>query len=257
MGKDYKKDFKVLQQNINGSTIAYLDNGATTQKPRQVVEAVKKYNQIYNGSPHRGAHYLSMKATEAYEETRKKVAKFIGAKDSREIVFTKNATEALNLIAYSYGLNNLKPGDEIVLAITNHHSNIVPWQHVAKRTGAKIIYLNCDKNGQLLEKDIEDKINKNTKIISLSYLTNAFGVVHPIESIIEEGKKYSAITIIDGAQSIPHMKVNVEKLGVDFLVFSGHKMLASMGVGVLYGKLERLKKMEPFLFGCDMIEYVY
>lgn len=251
-----KRDFKVLQQKISGSTIAYLDNGATTQKPKQVVDAINKYNEIYNGSPHRGAHYLSVKATEIYENTRKKIAKFIGAKNPKEIVFTKNTTEALNLIAYSYGLKNLKAGDEIVLAITNHHSNIVPWQHVAKKTGAKIVYLNCDEKGQLLKKDIEEKINEKTKIISLSHLTNVFGVVHPIKVIVEKGKKYSATTIIDGAQSVPHMKVNIEDLGGDFLVFSGHKMLASMGIGVLYGKMEKLEEMDPFLFGGDMIEYV-
>lgn len=251
-----KKDFKVLQQNVKGSTIAYLDNGATTQKPKQVVDAINKYNEIYNGSPHRGAHYLSVKATEIYESTREKVANFIGVKNPKEIVFTKNTTEALNLIAYSYGLKKLKEGDEIVLAITNHHSNIVPWQYVAKKTGAKIVYLNCDENGQLLEKDIEEKINEKTKIISLSHLTNVFGVVHPIETIVEKGKKYSATVIIDGAQSVPHMKVNMEELGGDFLVFSGHKMLASMGIGVLYGKMEKLEEMDPFLFGGDMIEYV-
>lgn len=251
-----KKDFKVLQQKVKGSTIAYLDNGATTQKPKQVLDAINEYNEIYNGSPHRGAHYLSVKATEIYENTRKKVAKFIGAKNPKEIVFTKNTTEALNLIAYSYGLKNLKAGDEIVLAITNHHSNIVPWQHVAKKTGAKIVYLNCDEKGQLLEKDIDEKINEKTKLISISHLTNVFGVVHPIKAIVEKGKKYSATTIIDGAQSVPHMKVNIEDLGGDFLVFSGHKMLASMGIGVLYGKIEKLEEMDPFLFGGDMIEYV-
>lgn len=254
--KDYKADFKILKQKINGSTIAYLDNGATTQKPLQVIEAIEEYNKLYNGSPHRGAHYLSINATKLYENTRKKVAKFIGAKNPREIVFTKNATEALNLIAYSYGVNNLNAGDEILLAITNHHSNIVPWQIVAKKTGAKIVYLDCDKNGQMYKEDIDKKINKNTKIISLSHLTNVFGMVHPIEYIIEKGKEYSATTIIDGAQSVPHMKVDIGNLKPDFLVFSGHKMLASMGIGVLYGKLEKLEEMEPFLSGGDMIEYV-
>lgn len=254
--KDYKADFKILKQKINGSTIAYLDNGATTQKPLQVIKAIEEYNKLYNGSPHRGAHYLSVNATKIYEDTRGKVAKFIGAKNSREIIFTKNATEALNLIAYSYGMNNLNAEDEILLAITNHHSNIVPWQIIAKKTGAKIIYLDCDKNGQIYKEDIDKKINKNTKIISLSHLTNVFGMVHPIEYIIGKGREYSAITIIDGAQSVPHMKVDIGSLKPDFLVFSGHKMLASMGIGVLYGKLEKLEEMEPFLSGGDMIEYV-
>lgn len=254
--KDFKNDFRILKEKVNGSTIAYLDNGATTQKPFQVIEAVEKYNKLYNGNPHRGAHYLSIKATELYENARKKVAKFIGIKDSREIIFTKNATEALNLIAYSYGMNSLKKGDEILLSITNHHSNIVPWQMVAKKTGAKIVYLNCDEKGQIKKEDIDEKINENTKIISISHLTNVFGVVHPIEYIIEKGRKYPATIIVDGAQSVPHMNIDMEKLNPDFLVFSGHKMLSSMGIGVLYGKIEKLEKMEPFLFGGDMIEYV-
>src|SRR5699024_654740 len=173
------------------------------------------------------------------ENTRKKVAKFIGAKNPREIVFTKNATEALNLIAYSYGMNNLNAGDEILLAITNHHSNIVPWQIVAKKTGAKIVYLDCDKNGQIYKEDIDKKINKNTKIISLSHLTNVFGMVHPIEYIIEKGKEYSATTIIDGAQSVPHMKVDIGNLKQDFLVFSGHKKLDSMEMGGFYCNIEK------------------
>lgn len=254
--KEFKKDFNILQNEINGSTIVYLDNGATTQKPEKVIEAIKEYNNNYNGNPHRGAHYLSIKATEIYENTREKVAKFIGAKSPKEIIFTKNATEGLNLLAYSYGLNKLKEGDEILLSITNHHSNIVPWQMVARKTGAKIVYLMCDEKGQIISEDIESKINENTKIISISHVSNAFGVVHPIEEIIKRGRRYSAAIIIDGAQSVPHLETNVEKTDIDFLVFSGHKMLASMGVGVLYGKFEKLKEMEPFLYGGDMIEYV-
>lgn len=254
--KDFKKDFEILQNEINGSPIVYLDNGATTQKPGKVIEGIKEYNNNYNGNPHRGAHYLSIKATEIYENTRDKVTEFIGAKSPKEIIFTKNATEGLNLLAYSYGLNKLKEGDEILLSITNHHSNIVPWQMVARKTGAKLVYLMCDEKGQLLSEDIENEINKNTKIISISHVSNVFGVVHPIEDIIKRGKKYDATIIIDGAQSVPHLETDVGKLDIDFLVFSGHKMLASMGVGVLYGKLEKLAEMEPFLYGGDMIEYV-
>ncbi len=254
--KDYKKDFKILQNAINGSSIVYLDNGATTQKPQKVIDGIKEYNNNYNGNPHRGAHYLSIKATEIYENAREKVAEFIGAKNSKEIIFTKNATEGLNLLAYSYGLNKLKEGDEILLAITNHHSNIVPWQMVARKTGAKLIYLMCDENGQLMKKDIDNKINKNTKIISISHVSNVFGVIHPIDYIIRKGREHSAVIIIDGAQSVPHLETDVCDLDVDFLVFSGHKMLASMGVGVLYGRYEKLNQMEPFLYGGDMIEYV-
>lgn len=254
--KDYKSDFKIFQNKINGSPIIYLDNGATTQKPIEVIEGINEYNNYYNGSPHRGAHYLSIKATEIYESSREKIAKFIGAKNSKEIIFTKNATEGLNLLAYSYGLNKLKEGDEILLAITNHHSNIVPWQMVAKKTGAKLFYLMCDKNGQFKREDIDNKINKNTKIISISHVSNVFGIIHPIEDIVKRGREYSATIILDGAQSVPHLETNVEDLGVDFLVFSGHKMLASMGVGVLYGRYEKLEEMEPFLYGGDMIEYV-
>ncbi|KNF08622.1 putative cysteine desulfurase Csd [Gottschalkia purinilytica] len=253
---NYKKDFEVLQKEVNGSTIAYLDNAATTQKPKQVIEAIRNYNKNYNGSPHRGAHYLSIKATEIYEETRKKVSEFIGASKSEEIIFTKNATESLNLLAYSYGLNQLKEGDEIVLGITNHHSNIVPWQMISEKTGAKIVYIMSDKNGQLKKEEIESKINKKTKIVSVSHVSNTFGIIHPVEEIIKKAKEFSATVIIDGAQSIPHLKIDVSKLDPDFLVFSGHKMLASMGIGVLYGKFEKLKEMSPFLFGGDMIEYV-
>ncbi|WP_352169495.1 SufS family cysteine desulfurase [Proteiniborus sp. MB09-C3] len=226
------------------------------KKPIKVTEGIQEYNNNYNGSPHRGAHYLSIKATEIYEGARKKAADFIGAKSSKEVIFTKNTTEGLNFLAYSYGVSRLKEGDEILLSIANHHSNIVPWQMVARRTGAKLVYLMCDKNGQITKEDIENKINKNTKIISISHVSNVFGVIHPIEYIVKKGRENQATIIIDGAQSVPHLETNVNELDADFLVLSGHKMLASMGVGVLYGKLDKLNELEPFLYGGDMIEYV-
>lgn len=253
---DYKKDFPILQKKINGNTIVYLDNAATTHKPRKVIESIEEYNKNYNGNPHRGAHYLSMEATKVYEDSRKKVAEFIGAKNENEIVFTRNATESLNFLAYSYGLKNLKKGDEILLSITNHHSNIVPWQMVARKTGAKLVYLTSDENGQLIKEDIDNKINENTKLISISHVNNIFGTIHPVEYIIERAKLFSSTVIIDGAQSVPHLKTDVKNLDADFIVFSGHKMLASMGIGVLYGKEENLHRLDPFLFGGDMIEYV-
>lgn len=251
--EEIKKDFPILQN----KEITYLDSGATTQKPIQVIKAVEEYYEKYNANPHRGAYSLSIEATEAYENTRRKIAKFINAKHPEEIIFSKNATESLNLLAYSYGMENLKKDDEIVISIMEHHSNLVPWQKVCKQTGAKLNYMYINNNYEISEEEIESKITDKTKIVSITHVSNVLGTINNIEKIIKYAHKKGAIVIVDASQSIPHMKIDVEKLNCDFLIFSGHKMLAPLGIGVLYGKKELLNEMTPFLMGGDMIEYVY
>ena len=248
-----KDDFPLLKN----SDICYLDSGATTQKPEYVIKKIDEYYKNYNANPHRGAYSLSVNATSIYEETREKIAKFINAKYREEIIFSKNATESLNLIAYSYGLDSLKAGDEIVLSIMEHHSNLVPWQMVAKKTGATLKYMYINEDFELSKEEIESKITDKTKIVAITHVSNVTGTVNNVESIIKFAHKKGAIVIVDASQSIPHMKIDVQKLDADFLVFSGHKMLAPLGIGVMYGKREILNKMNPFLMGGDMIEYVY
>ena len=251
--KEIIKDFPILQNR----KIAYLDSGATTQKPTQVLNAIEKFYENNNANPHRGAYSLSIEATEEYENTRTKIAKFINAKHREEVIFSKNATESLNLIAYSYGLDNLKKDDEIVLSIMEHHSNLVPWQKVAKSTGAKLNYMYINDEFEISDEEIENKITDKTKIVGITHVSNVLGTINNIEKIIKHAHKKGAIVVVDASQSIPHMKIDVQKLDADFLVFSGHKMLAPLGIGVLYGKREILNKMNPFLMGGDMIEYVY
>lgn len=250
---DIKNDFPILQNR----DIAYLDSGATTQKPRQVIEAIDNFYEKSNANPHRGAYSLSIEATEQYENTRTKIAKFINAKHREEVIFTKNATESLNLIAYSYGLNELKKDDEIVVSIMEHHSNIVPWQKVAKATGSKLNYMYINDNFEISDEEIESKITDKTKIVGITQVSNVLGTINNVKKIIDYAHKKGTIVIVDAAQSIPHMKIDVQELNCDFLVFSGHKMLAPLGIGILYGKKEILNKMSPFLMGGDMIEYVY
>ena len=250
------KDFKILDQNVNQKRLVYLDNAATTQKPMQVIEAESDYYKSYNANPHRGAHTLSIKATEAYENTREKVAKFINASSSREIIFTKNTTEALNLIAYTYAFQNLNKDDEVVICISEHHSNLIPWQQMCKYKQAKLKYMYVNKESILSDDEINTKITDRTKLVCIAHATNTYGVINPIEKVIKKAHSKGAKVVIDAAQSIPHMKEDVQKLDCDFMAFSGHKMLALMGVGVLYAKEELLDKMKPFLYGGDMIEYV-
>ncbi len=250
---DLINDFPLLKNR----KISYLDSGATTQKPIQVIEAVDEFYKNYNANPHRGAYSLSMEATEIYENTRTKIAKFINARHREEIIFSKNATESLNLIAYSYGLDNLKENDEIVISIMEHHSNLVPWQNVAKKTGAKLNYMYINEEFELSDEEIESKITDKTKIVGITHVSNVLGTINNVEKIIKYAHKKGAIVVVDGSQSIPHMKIDVEKLNADFLVFSGHKMLAPLGIGILYGKREILNDMNPFLMGGDMIEYVH
>ena len=248
-----KKDFPIFEN----KDIAYLDSGATTQKPTSVLEAIEKFYKNENANPHRGAYGLSIEATEIYENTRDKIAKFINAKHREEIIFSKNASESLNLIAYSYGLDNLKKDDEIVLSIMEHHSNLVPWQMVAKKTESKLNYMYINDNFEISDEEIETKITDKTKIVGITHVSNVLGTINNIEKIIKYAHKKGAIVVVDGSQSIPHMEIDVQKLDADFFVFSGHRMLAPLGIGILYGKREILNKMNPFLMGGDMIEYVY
>lgn len=248
---DIKKDFPILEK------ITYLDNGATTQKPNMVVEAVKEFYQKYNANPHRGAYNLSIEATQKYEETRTKIAKFINAKHPEEIIFSKNATESLNLIAYSYGMENLKQSDKIILSIMEHHSNLVPWQKVSKVTGSKLDYMYINDKFELSDEEIENKITDNTKIVGIAHISNVLGTINNVKKIVKHAHKKGAIVIVDCSQSIPHMKIDVQELDADFIVFSGHKMFAPLGIGVLYGKKQILENLTPFLMGGDMIEYVY
>ena len=252
-----REDFPILSQNINDRPLVYLDNAATTHRPKQVIEAIERYYREINANPHRGAHKLSILSTEAYEGTREKVRAFINANSTKEIVFTKNTTEALNLIAYSYGMNFIEEGDEIAISIAEHHSNLIPWQQVAYAKKAVLKYLYTDSQGRIPCSEIRDKIGPKTKLVSIAHMTNTFGIINPVEEIINHAHSMGALVILDGAQSVPHKKVDVQKLDADFLVFSGHKMMAPMGVGVLYGKEEILEKMPPFLYGGDMIEYVW
>lgn len=223
----------------------------------QVIHAVQEFYEKYNANPHRGAYTLSMEATEIYENTRQKIAHFINSKHTEEIIFSKNATEALNLLAYSYGMENLKNGDEIVLSIMEHHSNLVPWQKVSKVTGANLKYMYIGSDFEIADEEIETKITDQTKIVGITHVSNVLGTINNVKKIIKHAHKKGAVVIVDASQSIPHMKIDVQDLDCDFLVFSGHKMLAPLGIGVLYGKRELLNQMNPFLMGGDMIEYVY
>lgn len=250
---EIRNDFPILREN----KIAYLDSGATTQRPIQVLDKVDNFYKSENANPHRGAYKLSIQATEVYENARQKVADFINAPSARNIVFTRNATESLNLLAYSYVLNNVKKDDKIVLSIMEHHSNLVPWQMVCQKNGAKLEYMYTNSNGELTTEEIDKKIVPGVKIVGITQVSNVLGTINPIKEIIKKAHSVGAIVIVDGSQSVPHMKVDVQKLDADFLVFSGHKMLSPFGIGVLYGKNNLLDSMTPFLFGGDMIEYVY
>ena len=250
---NFKDEFPILQER----KISYLDSGATTQKPQCVINAIDSYYKECNANPHRGAYSLSIEATEKYESTREKIAKFINARNREEIIFSKNATESLNLIAYSYGLDNLKKDDEVVLSIMEHHSNLVPWQYVTKKTNSKLKFMYINKEYELSKEEIESKITDKTKVVGITHVSNVLGTINNVKEIIKYAHKKGAIVIVDASQSIPHMKIDVQDLDADFLVFSGHKMFAPLGIGVLYGKKELLNKMTPFLMGGDMIEYVY
>ncbi len=247
---EIREDFPILKD------ITYLDSGATTQKPIEIIDAIADYYKNDNANIHRGAYDLSIRATQAYDNARSKVASFINAGRSQEIVFTRNTTESMNLVAYSYGLNNLKKDDIILISIMEHHSDLVPWQMVAKKTGAKLEYMYVNEEGLIPEEEL-NKIRDGVKLVGITHVSNVLGTINPVKEITRRAHEVGAVAIVDAAQSVPHMKVDVQDIDCDFLAFSGHKMLAPMGIGVLYGKYELLDKMTPFLSGGDMIEYVY
>lgn len=248
----YRKDFPIF----DGSDVIYFDNAATTQRPRQVLQAMEDFNNQCNANPLRGLYKWSVEATDRYEAARHTVAEFIGAGNDCEIIFTRNATESLNLVAYSYGLSHLHEGDEIALTVMEHHSNILPWQMVAGQTGAKLVYMEPEMDGTLTDEEINAKITDRTKVVAVGEVSNVLGVTNPIQKITKLAHEKGAVVVVDGAQSTPHIPVNVQDLGADFFAFSGHKLCGPMGIGVLYGRKELLEEMPPFLTGGEMIEYV-
>jgi cysteine desulfurase / selenocysteine lyase len=254
--REIRELFPILNQEVNGSPLVYLDSAATSQKPVQVIEALDKYYREYNSNVHRGVHTLGTKATDGYEGAREKVRKFINAKSIEEIIFTRGTTTALNTVAASYGRDNLKEGDEIVISYMEHHSNIIPWQQVAKQTGATLKYLDLHVDGTISLDTVRETITENTKIVSIMQVSNVLGVMNPIKEIAEIAHQHGAIMVVDGAQSAPHMKIDVQDLNCDFFAFSGHKMCGPTGIGVLYGKKALLDKMEPVEFGGEMIDFV-
>lgn len=240
----------------NNQSLVYLDSAATTQKPSQVIRRLAQFNEGEHANIHRGVYDLSQKATEAYDKVRQQVKYLIHANRDEEIIFTKGTTESFNLLAYGYGLPNLKAGDEVVISLAEHHSNILPWQQVCRMTGAKLVYLPVDDTGRIRTEVLDEVISERTKIVSVTMISNAFGTIQPVREIIERAHEVGAVCALDGAQSVPHQQIHVKGLDVDFLAFSAHKMFGPTGVGVLYGKYELLEKMEPFMTGGDMIEYV-
>lgn len=254
--QEVRKMFPILDQEVNGHPLVYLDSSATSQKPLPVIEAMEDYYRRYNSNVHRGVHTLGTLATDGYESAREKVQKFINANSTEEIIFTRGTTTSINLVASSYGRANLGPEDEIVITPMEHHSNIIPWQQVAKATGATLKYIPLQKDGTISLEDVEKTITDNTKIVSIMHVSNVLGTVNPIKEIAKIAHKHGAIIVVDGAQSTPHMKVDVQDLDCDFYAFSGHKMCAPTGIGVLYGKKHLLEEMEPVEFGGEMIDFV-
>ncbi|MCH1625565.1 cysteine desulfurase [Fredinandcohnia quinoae] len=253
---DIRDMFPILHQEVNGNPLVYLDSAATSQKPIQVIEAVDRYYREYNSNVHRGVHTLGTKATDGYENAREKVRKFINAKSTQEVIFTRGTTTALNMIATSYGRDNLQEGDEIVITYMEHHANIIPWQQIAKQTGAVLKYIPLQQDGSIDLKDVEETVTGQTKIVSVMLVSNVLGSINPIKDIAKIAHRNGAIMVVDGAQAAPHMKIDVQDLDCDFLGFSGHKMCGPTGIGVLYGKKEFLEKMEPVETGGEMIDFV-
>ncbi len=256
--KDNRLDFPILSKKVNGKQIAYLDSAATSQKPKQVIDAISAYYRNNNANVHRGIHTLSVEATEAYEGARKKIADFVGVKDPTEIVFVRNATEAINLVAYSWGRLNISKGDEIVVTVAEHHSNFVPWQQLALENGAVLKIVPILDDGILDEEAFEEAITSKTKIVSFFHVSNVLGTINDVKRQVKivRGKRPETRILIDGAQAVPHMAVDISKIGCDFYVFTGHKMLGPTGIGVLWGRRELLERMPPFMFGGEMISKV-
>ncbi|MGG5252116.1 cysteine desulfurase [Neobacillus sp. SM06] len=254
--KTIRQYFPILNQEVNGNPLVYLDSSATSQKPVQVIETLEKYYKQDNSNVHRGVHTLGTRATDAYEGAREKVRKFINAKSMQEVIFTRGTTTSLNWVAQSYGRDNLKEGDEIVITYMEHHSNIIPWQQVAKRTGAQLNYIPLQEDGTISLDDVRATVTPNTKIVSVMQVSNVLGSINPVKEIAKIAHEHGAVMVVDGAQSAPHMKIDVQDLDCDFLAFSGHKMVGPTGIGVLYGKKHLLEKMEPVEFGGEMIDFV-
>ncbi len=254
MNADFRSDFPIFNAPENKDLI-YFDNAATTQRPRKVINAVKNFYEKSNANPLRGLYGLSSKATELYENARGTAASFINAA-AEEIIFTRNASESLNLVAYTWGMQNVREGDEIAVTVMEHHSNILPWQMVCAAKNAKLVFLDCDKETGEIPLSELNKINERTKLVAVTYVSNVLGITNPVKEIAEAAHKNGAVVVVDGAQAVPHFKVDVQAIGADFFAFSGHKMCAPMGIGVLYGRRELLEAMPPFLRGGEMIEYV-
>ncbi|WP_085505801.1 cysteine desulfurase [Thalassobacillus devorans] len=251
-----RQSFPILDQEVNGHPLVYLDSSATSQKPASVIEKLDEYYRGYNSNVHRGVHTLGTKATDEYEGAREKVRRFINAKSTQEVIFTRGTTTAINTVATSYGRAKLGEGDEIVITPMEHHSNIIPWQQVAKATGATLKYIPLQKDGTISLEDVEETITGNTKVVAVMHVSNVLGTVNPVKEITEIAHRNEAVMLVDGAQSAPHLKVDVQDLDCDFYAFSGHKMCGPTGIGVLYGKRALLNDMEPFEFGGEMIDFV-
>lgn len=252
-----REDFPILKRRVNGKPLIYFDNAATSQKPIQVIETLDKYYREYNANIHRGIHKLAEEATIAHEEAREKIAKFINANRTEEIVFVRNATEAINLVAYAWGRANIKQGDKIVLTIMEHHSNIVPWQQLANEKGAKLEFIKIDEEGHLRQDEIHELIDERTKIVCITHASNVLGTINSIKEITRAAHRFGALVLVDAAQSVPHMRVDARDLDCDFMAFSGHKMMGPTGIGVLYGKSKHFENMPPFLCGGEMIKEVH
>lgn len=253
---EVRKDFPILHQEINGHPLVYLDNGATSQKPGAVIDAVREYYEKTNANIHRGVHYLSERATKDYEDARDTAQHFINAGDRREVVYVKGTTEAVNLVAQSFGRPRLKPGDEIIISTMEHHSNIVPWQMLCEQTGATLRVIPVTDEGELDFDAYVDMLGPKTRIVSVVHLSNALGTINPVKRIIDAAKAHGAVTLLDGAQAVPHIPVDVRALDCDFYAFSGHKVFGPTGIGILYGKMEHLDAMQPYQGGGDMIRTV-
>jgi len=252
-----RTDFPILDQTINGKSLVYLDNAATSQKPKVVLDTIVHYYEHDNANVHRGAHSLSVRATEAYENAREKLVAFINAQSSKEIIYTRNATEAINLVAYSWGLNELKAGDEIILSVMEHHSNLVPWRIVASKTGAVIKYVGLTEEQEFDWNEYLKLLSPRTRLVSIVHVSNALGCVNPVENIVKKAHQVGAKVLIDACQSIPHKPIDVQNINCDWLVASGHKMCGPTGIGFLYGKQAILENMQPFLGGGEMIAEVF
>lgn len=255
--KAIRQMFPILNQEVNGSPLVYLDSSATSQKPLPVIEAIDTYYRQDNSNVHRGVHTLGTRATEKYEGAREKVRRFINASSTAEVIFTRGTTTSINTVAYSYARQNLKEGDEIVITPMEHHSNIIPWQQAAKATGATLKYIPLQKDGTIALEDVRDTITINTKVVAVMHVSNVLGTINPVKEIAEIAHQNGAVMLVDGAQGAPHMAVDVIDMDCDFYAFSGHKMGGPTGIGVLYGKQELLENMEPVEFGGEMIDFVH